>query len=220
MQLRFIPPLSGLEPLTDYDLQPVTGADGLYALRSVERPGIRLFVLDPARYLPGYRPELPAVLPPAAGAEAGHTSAGAEAGRTSADGEAGHTNADGEAGHTSSGAAAGHGDARAEAGRTNADGEAGHTNAGTVAGRAGTGAEGHAAGGGEGATCAGAHGEAGEGDGAPRLLVIVTPRPGGPTVNLLAPLVVDAANGTARQVVLADDVARARAPLTRLAPTA
>lgn len=52
-------PLFGLASLTEYDFTPVDGAEGLYRLRSLEDPGIRLFLLDAARYLPGYRPALP-----------------------------------------------------------------------------------------------------------------------------------------------------------------
>jgi flagellar assembly factor FliW len=55
-------PLFGLASLTEYDFTPIDGAEGLYTLRSLEDPGIRLFLLDAARYLPGYRPVLPAHL--------------------------------------------------------------------------------------------------------------------------------------------------------------
>ncbi len=116
MHLTFTPPLSGLDPLTEYELSPLDGAPGLFALRSLERPEIRLFVLDPALYVPDFRPDIP-----------------------------------------------------------------------------------------------GAPADA-------QVLVVVTPGRGGSTVNLLAPLVIDAENGTARQTILADDVERVRTPLTASAP--
>ena len=57
--VRFLAPPPGLEPLDDFTLDAVAGADGLYTLASVERPEIRLFTLDAERHLPGYSPELP-----------------------------------------------------------------------------------------------------------------------------------------------------------------
>ncbi|WP_285114827.1 flagellar assembly protein FliW [Leifsonia sp. fls2-241-R2A-40a] len=57
--VRFLAPPPGLEPLDEFTLDPVPGADGLYTLASVERPEIRLFTLDAERHLPGYSPELP-----------------------------------------------------------------------------------------------------------------------------------------------------------------
>jgi flagellar assembly factor FliW len=49
---------------------------------------------------------------------------------------------------------------------------------------------------------------------------VVTPRSGGPTVNLLAPIVIDTESLTARQVVLADDIDRVRTPLASVMPVA
>jgi len=40
----------------EFELQPIAGAPGLFALRSLERPGTRLFVLDAEHYLPDYSP--------------------------------------------------------------------------------------------------------------------------------------------------------------------
>jgi len=57
--VRFLAPPPGLEPLDDFTLEPVAGADGLYTLASTERPEIRLFTIDASRHLPGYSPELP-----------------------------------------------------------------------------------------------------------------------------------------------------------------
>lgn len=56
--LSFTSPLPGLGPLVDFTLDPVEGADGLYALQSVDSPDRRMFVLDAAVYLPGYAPFL------------------------------------------------------------------------------------------------------------------------------------------------------------------
>ncbi|MGH1526747.1 flagellar assembly protein FliW [Leifsonia sp. L25] len=55
----FLTPPPGLEPLDDFSLEPVAGADGLFTLASIERPEIRLFTIDASRHLPGYSPELP-----------------------------------------------------------------------------------------------------------------------------------------------------------------
>ena len=56
--LRFLTPPPGLEPLDEFELAAVPGADGLYRVSSVERPEIRLFAIDAERHLPGYSPEL------------------------------------------------------------------------------------------------------------------------------------------------------------------
>lgn len=57
--VRFIVPPPGLEPLAEFELTAVSGADGLYSLSSVERPEVRLFTIDAEVHLPGYSPELP-----------------------------------------------------------------------------------------------------------------------------------------------------------------
>jgi flagellar assembly factor FliW len=54
--LTFATPPHGLAPHTSFDLREIAGADGLYALQSVDDRGIRLFVLDAAVYLPDYSP--------------------------------------------------------------------------------------------------------------------------------------------------------------------
>jgi flagellar assembly factor FliW len=56
--LDFVTPPAGLSPLTQFTLNEVDGADGLYSLRSVDNSAIRLFVLDAAVYLPDYSPEI------------------------------------------------------------------------------------------------------------------------------------------------------------------
>jgi len=56
--VTFIAPPPGLSPLLEFDLEPVAEADGLYTLRSLEAPDIRLFVIDAPVYLPDYNPEV------------------------------------------------------------------------------------------------------------------------------------------------------------------
>jgi flagellar assembly factor FliW len=56
--LDFIAPPPGFDPLTDFMLDDIEGASGLYALRAVGNDGIRLFVLDASVYVPDYAPEL------------------------------------------------------------------------------------------------------------------------------------------------------------------
>lgn len=56
--LTFVTPLLGLDPLTDFELEVLDGPDGLYALRSIDVPHRRMFLLDPVIYFPDYHPEL------------------------------------------------------------------------------------------------------------------------------------------------------------------
>ena len=56
--VTFIAPPPGLSPLVDFDLEPVAEADGLYTLRSLDAPDIRLYVIDAPVYLPDYNPEM------------------------------------------------------------------------------------------------------------------------------------------------------------------
>lgn len=56
--LSFIAPPPGFAPLVDFTLDDIEGAQGLYALRSVEDNGMRLFVLDAGIFLPDYTPEI------------------------------------------------------------------------------------------------------------------------------------------------------------------
>jgi flagellar assembly factor FliW len=56
--LTFLAPPPGLAPLLDFDLQPVSGAAGLYTLQSVSNAEKRMFVLDASVYLPEYTPVL------------------------------------------------------------------------------------------------------------------------------------------------------------------
>ncbi|KQS17316.1 flagellar assembly protein FliW [Frigoribacterium sp. Leaf186] len=53
--VSFVAPPFGLEPLVDFSLERIEGADGLYALRAADSD-VRLFVLDAAVHLPDYSP--------------------------------------------------------------------------------------------------------------------------------------------------------------------
>jgi flagellar assembly factor FliW len=57
-RLTFVEPPLGLEPLTDFTLEQIEGPDGLFALQSVDDPARRMFLLNPAVYVPNYHPEL------------------------------------------------------------------------------------------------------------------------------------------------------------------
>ena len=50
----------GLAPLRDFSLERVDGAPGLFTMRAEPEAGIRLFLIEPDQYLPGYAPEFTA----------------------------------------------------------------------------------------------------------------------------------------------------------------
>jgi len=54
--LTFVTPPPGLAPITDFTLNTVEGAHGLYSLQAVPHPSTRLYVLDASVYLPDYTP--------------------------------------------------------------------------------------------------------------------------------------------------------------------
>ena len=56
--VTFIASPPGLSPLVEFDLEPVADADGLYTLRALLAPEVRLFVIDAPVYLPDYNPEV------------------------------------------------------------------------------------------------------------------------------------------------------------------
>ncbi|MET1085886.1 MAG: flagellar assembly protein FliW [Arthrobacter sp.] len=58
--VTFTAPPPGLAPYVDFSLDALEGADGLFSLRSTDEAAVRLFLVDPAVYAPGYRPELSA----------------------------------------------------------------------------------------------------------------------------------------------------------------
>ncbi|GAA1109367.1 flagellar assembly protein FliW [Arthrobacter flavus] len=57
--LTFTAPPPGLDPLVDFSLDKIDGADGLYALQASQNASLRLFVLDTAVYMPAYQPAVP-----------------------------------------------------------------------------------------------------------------------------------------------------------------
>jgi flagellar assembly factor FliW len=58
--VTFVAPPPGLSPLVEFDLEPVPQAAGLYTLRSLDAPDVRLFVIDAPVYLPDYSPKVSA----------------------------------------------------------------------------------------------------------------------------------------------------------------
>ena len=56
--VAFTTPPLGLEPLVDFELNPVEGATGLFSLQSCQDADVRLFLLDPGIYFPGYNPRI------------------------------------------------------------------------------------------------------------------------------------------------------------------
>ncbi len=56
--VRFVTPPPGLAPHTAFTLDPVSGSGGLFAMRSVDDPDVRLFVVDPGAVVPDYAPVL------------------------------------------------------------------------------------------------------------------------------------------------------------------
>lgn len=57
--LDFIAPPLGLAPHTRFRLDPIDGADGLFALRAIDDDALRLYVVDPHTVLSGYTPTIP-----------------------------------------------------------------------------------------------------------------------------------------------------------------
>ena len=56
--LSFIFPPPGLAPLTDFVLNEIDGAVGLFSLQASALPTTRLLVLDAAVFLPNYTPSI------------------------------------------------------------------------------------------------------------------------------------------------------------------
>ncbi|WP_067199848.1 flagellar assembly protein FliW [Microbacterium sp. XT11] len=61
VSVRFVVPMPGLAPYTEFTLVSIGGAEGLYALRAVDAD-VRLFLVDAAVAAPGCRPSLPDVV--------------------------------------------------------------------------------------------------------------------------------------------------------------
>lgn len=58
--VTFVEPMPGLGGLVSFELSPVDGADGLLSLTSLERAGVRLFLVDAGVHLADYTPSLSA----------------------------------------------------------------------------------------------------------------------------------------------------------------
>jgi flagellar assembly factor FliW len=56
--VTFVASPPGLAPLVDFELESIDDADGLYTLRALAAPEVRLFVIDAPLYLPDYNPEV------------------------------------------------------------------------------------------------------------------------------------------------------------------
>jgi flagellar assembly factor FliW len=56
--LTFLAPPPGLAPHVDFDLAPVDGADGLFAMRAARDADLRLYLVDPRTVLDEYAPIL------------------------------------------------------------------------------------------------------------------------------------------------------------------
>lgn len=56
--LTLTEPMPGLDPWTDYTLEAVSGAPGLFSLRPAAETDLRLFLLDASVYVPQYTPDL------------------------------------------------------------------------------------------------------------------------------------------------------------------
>lgn len=56
--LTFLAPPPGFAPHVDFDLAPVDGADGLFAMRAARDADLRLYLVDPRTVLDEYAPIL------------------------------------------------------------------------------------------------------------------------------------------------------------------
>lgn len=54
--LSFLAPPPGFAPHTDFALTPVEGAEGLFAMQALDRPELRVFLVDPGTVVTGYAP--------------------------------------------------------------------------------------------------------------------------------------------------------------------
>lgn len=58
--LQFVSPPPGMMALRDFTLDSLDDSGALFAMRSTETDGIRLFVVPPRVYVPGYAPAIDA----------------------------------------------------------------------------------------------------------------------------------------------------------------
>lgn len=56
--VAFVAPPPGFSPHTDFELTPLDGADGLFAMQAVDRPDLRVHLVDPRTVLDDYTPTL------------------------------------------------------------------------------------------------------------------------------------------------------------------
>lgn len=56
--LSFVAPPPGFAPHTEFVLEPVDGADGLFHLDAVDDAALRLYLVDPQTVVAGYTPVL------------------------------------------------------------------------------------------------------------------------------------------------------------------
>ena len=66
-ELTFVEPPPGMATLTRFDLTALDESGFLFALRSLELAGVRLFVIPPQAYFAGYAPEVSATVRTALG---------------------------------------------------------------------------------------------------------------------------------------------------------
>ena len=59
-ELTFVESPPGMAGLSRFDLTPLDESGFLFALRSLEQSGVRLFVIPPQAYFTGYAPEVSA----------------------------------------------------------------------------------------------------------------------------------------------------------------
>lgn len=69
-ELVFVEPPPGMATLTRFDLTALDESGFLFALRSLELAGVRLFVIPPQAYFEGYAPEVSASVRTALGLDA------------------------------------------------------------------------------------------------------------------------------------------------------
>jgi len=69
-EVVFVEPPPGMATLTRFDITALDESGFLFALRSLEQPGVRLFVIPPQAYFVDYAPEISASVRTAIGLDA------------------------------------------------------------------------------------------------------------------------------------------------------
>ena len=57
-EIEFVLPIMGLDQHTRFHLEALDEEGVLYSMRCVEQPSLRLFMVAPERFFPGYAPEI------------------------------------------------------------------------------------------------------------------------------------------------------------------